>query len=209
MNQAKIKITILIVLVVVFGMQTARFLQGGRSVGQIPSLKFSKAKAQGNPQAGVRIVEYTDFQCPACAKGSAMLKDYFQMYPKSLYVQYRHFPLEMHPRAQSIAIAAECAARQDKFWAFHDLAFGRQNLLRETIDLQARLQEMAAEAGLDKNEFDRCLASASAAVAVRGDQAEGHAAKVVATPTYFLNGQMIVGGGNLRTELEKKVGRLP
>jgi len=166
------------------------------------------AKGEGNLQANLHIVEYTDFQCPACAGGALLLKEYLTRYPDRLYVEYRHFPLDMHPRAKDVAIAAECAARQKKFWKFYDLAFERQALLRESINFSQRLLEIAELAHLKKTEFEKCLADPQAARAVEEDRAEGRSRQVKATPTFFLNNdQMVVGSIKLQEELEKRLGK--
>lgn len=207
MKRLKIITTIFLLILSVSVILAMRFFSTVRP-GTPWGLAIS-AKAEGNPQARLRIVEYTDFQCPACAKGTTTIKEYLQLFPQGLYVQYRHYPLDMHPRAMSVAIAAECAARQKKFWPFHDLAFGRQNLIRETINLQERLLEIAAEAKMDRPAFEKCLSDPGAAQAVQAEREEGRMRKVSVTPTYFMNEKMVVGNAALKEELEKTLGRLP
>ena len=207
MKTAKIKVTIYVLLGLVLSIQTARLVIQVRQ--KRIALAHHQAKCKGNPRASLKIVEYTDFQCPACAKGMKVLKEYGLYYPERFYVEYKHFPLEMHPKAMSIAIAAECAAQQKKFWPFHDLAFERQNLLRESINLFDRLKEIAGATGLNQQVFDRCLEDPKIKEAISREIDEGRRLKVGATPTYFINEKMVVGGNSLKQELEKAVGKLP
>lgn len=207
MNAIKIKMTVLIILGAVISIQAARLVVRLRQ--QRIAVSHHQAKCKGNPRAILKIVEYTDFQCPACAKGAEVLKQYHLVYPERLYVEYKHFPLEMHPKAMSIAIAAECAAQQKKFWPFHDLAFERQNLLRESVNLSGRLKEIAGLSGLNQQVFLRCLEDPKTKEAIARDKDEGKLLKISATPTYFINGKMVVGGNALKQELEKSAGRLP
>ncbi len=207
MNSLKIKTTVAIVVALALLVQGARTLIRFRQQKMV--LARQLAKSEGNPRAGVKIVEFTDFQCPACANGDNILRQYRARFPHKIYVEYKHFPLMMHPKAMPIALAAECAARQKKFWPFHDLAFERQNLLRESVNLSGRLTEIAAASGLDQKAFQSCLADPQAQAAVQRDQEEGKVLKVGATPTYFINGKMFVGSTQLAQELEKSVGRLP
>jgi len=205
-NGFKIKITILVLLSQVALIQGLRLLALSESG---PVVKVNPAKTKGSAKAGVKIAEYTDFQCPACANSSRILKEYHRFFPGKIYLEYHAFPLAMHKNAMPIAVAGECAARPRKFWAFHDLAFGRQNLLRETINLPARLSEIAQEAGMNVRLFQACLEDGAVEDMVKADKKKGEALKVEATPTYFVNGKMVVGGQGLARELQNLLGRLP
>lgn len=82
-------------------------------------------KGSENPK--VIIVEFSDFQCPACAGFTPFMEQVLNDYPENVALQYRHFPLDMiHPYADAAARAAEAAAAQGKFWEMHDLLFERQ-----------------------------------------------------------------------------------
>src|SRR6185503_18470178 len=86
------------------------------------------ARAKGNPAASLKIIEYMDFQCPACAKGAMYLHDTLAQKPNDIYLEVKYFPLEKaHTHAIRAARYAECAARQGKFWQFHDEVFTHQN----------------------------------------------------------------------------------
>ena len=167
-------------------------------------LQEDTRKAKGNFRAPVQVIEYSDFQCPACAAGAATLKEYFITHPQSLHVQYRYYPLlSAHPHALTIAVYAECAAQQKKFWDFHDAAFERQNLLRETINLAGRLAEIAGELGLNKKTLDACVNNPVTRQAVLKEKEAGEAKGVNSTPTYFINGKMFVGRSGLLRGLKQ------
>lgn len=82
---------------------------------------------KGASSPKVLIVEFSDFQCPACAGFTPFINQILADYPEDVAFQYRHFPLSMHPSADEAAQAAEAAAAQGKFWEMHDLLFERQN----------------------------------------------------------------------------------
>ncbi len=85
------------------------------------------AHTKGSDTPKVLIVEFSDFQCPACATFTPFVSQIIADYPNDVAVHYRHFPLPMHPFADEAAQAAEAAAEQGKFWEMHDLLFDRQN----------------------------------------------------------------------------------
>ncbi|MFC1649464.1 DsbA family protein [Patescibacteria group bacterium] len=82
---------------------------------------------KGSPEAKVILVEYSDFQCPACGAYAAVLSRLSEEIPEDLLIIYRHFPLSnIHTNARAAAIASEAAAQQGKFWEYHDLLFTNQ-----------------------------------------------------------------------------------
>ena len=91
-------------------------------------INFQTARAKGNPQARLKIVEFIDFQCPACAYGVKYLKTFFDQHPNDIYLQVRYYPLtNVHHHAMISALYSECAARQGKFWALNDLMMPQQD----------------------------------------------------------------------------------
>jgi len=173
---------------------------------QIPEAN-TNPKAHGNPQAEIHIVEYTDFQCPACKKGAFLLADLFKKFPDKVYVEYRHFPISaIHRHALKAAIYAECAAKQDKFWPFHDLLFAKSKWWGRGISAEWRFDEMAQEVGLNLNELHICKDKEDIEKTVMTEKEAAGKMGVRATPTYFINGKMIVGPKSLITEVEKLLG---
>jgi protein-disulfide isomerase len=143
---------------------------------------------RGNPRAQVTIIEFSDFQCPFCGKVVPTLKDLLSSYEGRVRWVYRDFPLGFHPRATAAAVAAECAGQQGRFWAMHDLLMENQRTL-EDADLSA----MAARLGVDMGRWTACLADPRVHEEIQHDIAEGTAAGVTGTPTFFVNGAILSG----------------
>ncbi|RME53646.1 DsbA family protein [Candidatus Woesearchaeota archaeon] len=146
---------------------------------------------KGNPDAPVTIVEFSDYQCPFCGRHfqqtyPQLVKDYIDTGKVKLV--YRDFPLSFHPEAQKAAEAAECAGEQGKYWEMHDKLFQNQQSLGV-----ANYKKWARELGLDGSKFDTCLDSGKMANEVKKDMADGQAAGVRGTPSFFINGRPVRG----------------
>ncbi|MBM4266616.1 MAG: thioredoxin, partial [Deltaproteobacteria bacterium] len=91
----------------------------------------AKAPYRGKKDASVTIVEFSDFQCPFCARGAATMEEVVKKYPDDVKFVFMHFPLDFHPWAKPAAIATNCAAKQDNdaFWILHDKYFADQKAL--------------------------------------------------------------------------------
>jgi protein-disulfide isomerase len=162
----------------------------------------SYARGKGNPQAPVQVTEFMDFQCPACANGSLFLSQYVQKYPDRLYLQVKHFPLtNVHSHAFRSARYAECAARQGKFWDYHDRLVARQEEWARLINADVVFQQIAQEIGLDFKQLESCLQDETIQATILKDKADGESRGVESTPTYFVNGKMVVGTKSLNSEL--------
>lgn len=138
--------------------------------------------------AKVTIVEYSDFQCPYCARVVPTVKKIEETYGEDVEVLFKHFPLAFHSYAKKAAEASECARDQGKFWEYHDKLFENQNKLDEKS-----LKKYAEELGLDTNGFNKCLDSGSKTAKVETDFEEGKSLGVTGTPSFFINGQKVVG----------------
>lgn len=120
---------------------------------------------KGNPDALVKIVEYSDYECPFCKRFHETMNTVIEKYGESKDVAwvYRHFPLEqLHPKnAMKVAIASECAVEQggnDMFWKFSDLWF-ELTPTNDRTDLTVVLPQIYSEIGLDKSKMDECVES--------------------------------------------------
>jgi protein-disulfide isomerase len=144
----------------------------------------------GPTDAGVLIVEFSDFQCFYCARfATETLGQILNTYGDSVRLVYRDFPLtSIHAQAQKAAEAAQCAHEGGKYWEYHDLLFENQQAL-DIVNLKA----YAEEVGLDTEAFDDCLDSGRFASEVAKDLTDGQVYGVTATPTFFINGRLVRG----------------
>lgn len=146
---------------------------------------------KGAENAPVTIIEFSDFQCSFCGRFftqtlPSLEKEYIETGKVKLV--YRDFPLSMHENAQKAAEAAECADEQGKFWEYHDKIFKNQNALDT-----ASLKQYAEDLGLDTTKFNDCLDSNKMASEVQNDFSDGQSYGGSGTPTFFINGQKLVG----------------
>ncbi len=144
-----------------------------------------KSQFLGSRDAKVKIVEFSDFQCPACKAAHPIVKEVIKEYGDKILFAYRHFPIvTAHPRAIDAAQAAEAAGEQGKFWEYHDLLFGNQENL-EDDDLTSYAKKLK----LDMNKFEDSWKSGKFKDKVTTDMNEGGKFGVTATPTFFINGE--------------------
>jgi len=146
------------------------------------------ARLNGSADAPVRIVEFSDFECPYCRSVEKTVQGLLAKYPGKVSLAYRDFPLNgLHPSAQRAAEASRCAADQGKYWAYHDRLFASNSL-----DI-AQLKAHAKEIGLDQARFETCVENGSMRAAVETDAQQGRLAGVSATPSFFINGIPVYG----------------
>jgi protein-disulfide isomerase len=147
------------------------------------------SRLRGEAGAPISIVEFADFQCPYCRAVEQTLMKVMEKYRGKVRIGFRDFPVrQIHPDAEGAAQAARCAGDQGKFWEYHDLLLANQVRLD-----QNNLREYARTAGLEVERFAGCIASGTFAAAVEKDVQAGLNSGVSATPTFFINGNSIVG----------------
>ena len=142
-----------------------------------------RAAVKGNETALVRIVEFSDFQCPFCNRARPVVQQVLEKYAGRVHLTYRHLPLDrIHPRARELAEAAECAADQGRFWPFHDTIFDNLDSLAT-----ADLTEFAGKAQVeDLKAFDACVRSHRFADRVEEDLRAADRLGIGGTPTFFI-----------------------
>lgn len=143
----------------------------------------------GSESASVTIVEFADFQCPACGAAHPALKQALSEYQDQVQFVYRHFPLVIHKNAKLAAYSAEAAGLQGKFWEMHDLLFENQNDWSESTSPMDIFTEYATELELDTAKFAEDVKSDTIKEKVDNDQRDGTLVGVNATPTIFINGK--------------------
>lgn len=145
----------------------------------------------GPEDATVTVVEFSDFECPACSSYQPLIKQVLAERGDKIKFVYKHFPLvQIHPNAMGAAIASEAAAAQGKFWEFHDVLFATQNDWRGNSYRNASDFETYAEtSGLDLDLFRQALENEDALRSkVTTDMQLARTLSVNGTPTFFING---------------------
>jgi protein-disulfide isomerase len=140
----------------------------------------------GPRDAKVKVVIFSDFQCPFCAQATSTVNVIRHNFPDKVQLVFRQFPIPFHEHAQLAAEASLAAADQGKFWQFHDKVFANQRAIaRENLEAYAR------EVGLDMARFKNALDKGTFRSAVDADYALGKTVNVEGTPTMFLNGTIV------------------
>ena len=161
---------------------------------------MKKITIKGNPVKGpkdakVTIVEFSDFQCPYCARAHKTLSEQvLKEYGDQVLVVYKNFPLGFHKWAEPAAIAGECAGEQDQdnFWVLYDYYFNNQQQLNEG-NIKEKSLEALAETKIDKDKWNDCYDNKKTADLVRADMEEGKSVGVTGTPAFIINGRFLSG----------------
>jgi protein-disulfide isomerase len=172
------------------------------------AVKVDGAFAKGPKDAPVTIVEFSDFHCPFCRGAVATLQEVLRQYPGKVRWVYRDFPIaSLHPQAAKAAEAARCAGEQGKFWEYHDLLFDSQ---KQTA--LSDYKRFADQLKLDQKGFATCLESGRHQAAVESDVEDGARLGITGTPTFFINGRLLVGNqpvDNFKKVIEAELRQKP
>lgn len=163
---------------------------------------------KGNPDAEVVLVEYSDFQCPACKQFYPYVKEIIEEHGDRLRFEYRHFPLPGHPNAVVAARAAEAAGQQGEFFAMHDMLFENQGEWGNSPAPTKFFEQYAEEIGLDMDLFARHMRATVLEDAIMADFNEARDMGFTGTPTFTLNGEEMTYGtfDEFRQQIEEAVG---
>ena len=144
----------------------------------------------GKESAKVTLVEFSDFECPFCAKGADILKKVKEKYGDKIRVVFKNFPLPFHSHARRAAQAGLCANEQGRqfFWKLHDFMFANQRKLDEKS-----LFEAVKTVGINSDKFSTCLKSKKYAPQIEKDIEQGKSLGVKSTPSFFVNGKFVGG----------------
>lgn len=193
--------------------------QNNQGANTVPSQKVEISADDdpylGNANAKVEVIEFSDYQCPFCRKywteSYPQLKKDFIDTGKIKYV-FRDFPLNFHPSAPLASIAGNCVYEQkgnEGYFKFHDIAFTEQNKLGQgTVqftenDVFSWVKQIE---GMDMDKFNTCYKDPKQKAEVDADFNAGAAAGVSGTPSFFINGKLIVGAqpySVIKAEIEK------
>lgn len=177
-----------------------------------PPVMVQEVRTDGSPVRGaaegpITIIEFSDFECPFCARVLPTLADLMKAYPDEIRWVFKHFPLDFHAKAPLAHEAALAASEQGKFWEMHDRIFSNQSAMgREDLIRAAR------EIGLEVDRFLADLDSRRFRPTVEADKEEGFHLGVSGTPTFFINGRRKVGAiplSEFQQAIEAEIRALP
>jgi protein-disulfide isomerase len=190
-REAKIMIAVLVLIV---GGMVAIFVLGGGSstpsAAKVDATKLSNASSHTDGSGSVQLVEFGDFQCPACGNAEPWVEQARKDFAGKLTIVFRNFPLtQLHPNAMNAAEVAEAAGAQGKYWEMHDKLYATQKDWSALGDPTSIFASYAQAIGVpDIAKFQADLAAKTYANAIAADVADGNSLGVNATPTFYVNG---------------------
>lgn len=143
----------------------------------------------GNEKAKVTVVEFGDYECPACGAVYPVTKQLVSKYGTKIRFVFRNFPLPQHPNAQIAAEAAEAAEKQGKFWQMHDLLYEKQQEWAESSSPINFFTTYAKRLGLNIDTFTKDVQNNAYSDIITQDQNDGNTLGVDATPTFYINNE--------------------
>ncbi|MEZ4156409.1 MAG: thioredoxin domain-containing protein [Candidatus Paceibacterota bacterium] len=184
-------ITLLVIVGIVYGLVLlVRNSSTNELIGVDTDLSIESTDwTIGEAEAPVQLIEFSDFQCPACAAYHSVVKQVISEYPSDVLFAYRHYPLsQIHPHAELAGRAAEAAGIQGKFWEMHDKLFETQASWSARASVKDLFVEFASELGLDVTRFEADIDSDEVKDAVEGEALQARALNLPGTPSFIVNG---------------------
>ncbi len=175
--------------------EEAQFQQSLKRRFKVP---VDGSPVKGLSNAPITIVEFSDFQCPYCARSVSTIKELEKKYGDKVKFVFKHYPLErIHPVARSAAKASMAAGEQGKFWEYHDTLMAKQSEWGKG-DSNKRYSSYAKQLGIDPEKFKKDLETSEYEKKINSDLALGKKLGVQSTPTFFVNGVMLRGARDTR-----------
>ena len=181
-------------LVMLFG--AVFFLSKGQSStvvdsNQIYEINYATGQKIGSDSAKVKLVEFSDLQCPACKAYEPHVKQVLDTHGDKVLFVYKHFPLPMHLNARSAANFTEYAATQGKFWEVKAKLFETQEKWAAQSDPTVTFVEIGTELGLDEAGIKDAVGKSLYNQTINDQMTEGEKVNVNATPSFYLNGKLL------------------
>jgi protein-disulfide isomerase len=161
---------------------------------------------KGNPEAPIKILEYIDLQCPACAYGAQQIQKYIEQHPNKIYLEVKFYPLGGHMHSMTATKFAQCAGKQGKFWLFYDRVLLQQRKWSDLMDAQPAFVEIVKDIQLDVDKVVVCTGDDELRVKILEEKDAGTARGIKSTPTYFINDKMFVGVKSMMEEIDRILG---
>lgn len=154
-----------------------------------PSSVIGNSPTTGSPEQKIVLLEFSDFQCPFCARAHQTVKQFMEKHGDSVTLAYKHLPLtSIHPQALPAAKAAWAAGRQGKFWEYHNALFEQQAMLGEEL-----YNKIARDLDLNVEKFNSDRQSDAAIEALQEDIQVARSLRINGTPFFLLNGEALSG----------------
>lgn len=163
----------------------------------------------GTPESKVKVVVFSDFQCPYCKVFYSSLREVMKDYSDRVLFDYKELPLDMHPQANSAALAALCAGEQGKFWEYGDKLYSSQDDWGKAKDT-AKFKQYAVAMGLKTADFNQCLDSKKFQDKIDADKAEATEFEISGTPAVFVGDQFESGAvtaDQLKKDLDEQLNK--
>jgi protein-disulfide isomerase len=202
MKIPKILVSLAVVSVLVGGIYGARYARG-LDAKSVSAPMLAAPRAMGNPAAKTRVVEFIDYQCPSCAKSSKFLHELVKLHPQEIYLEVKYFPLKGHAHSMTTAKLVECSRMQGKFWEAHHAVFLSQSAWRDLEDATPVLSLAVQAAGVDVAAIDRCAQDPAVEQRILAERDEALKLGLRSTPTFYINGTMVVGFLGMQAEMVK------
>ncbi|MFO0743699.1 MAG: thioredoxin domain-containing protein [Candidatus Paceibacterota bacterium] len=189
-----IAISLLVIVLFLFGLNYFLNKNNKKNVNVIENVTDIRYTI-GDPNAKIKLVEYADFQCPACSQLSAIFPEVFNYInnkygSSTLSLTYKYFPLiSIHKNALLSAYSTEAAKEQGKFWEMHDVLFAKQSEWSEALDAKSKIEGYAKDMGLDMAKFVLDRDSEKTKDIVNAALLEATKLQLNHTPTVFINGE--------------------
>lgn len=187
---------IIVITLILVGVFTLTKEKGSESESGKSTASASE-HVEGAGNKGVTLIEYGDFECPACKAYYPIIKQIKQTYKDDIKFQFRHFPLvQSHPNAMAAHRAAEAAGKQGKFFEMHDLLYENQDSWKAQTGTSSsaastQFETFAQQLGLDMVKYKSDVASESTNNIINADRREGNAIGANSTPTFVINGKKL------------------
>lgn len=171
--------------------------RGRFAADKVQAIDISGSPFKGAEQGSVVLVEFADFECPACQMAAPVIEEMVAKYPRDVKFVFKNFPLPVHPNSEAAARSAVAAGQQAKFWEMHHGLFKHGPPLD-----RAAISSVAKEIGLDLKRFAADLESEAVADLVNRDRKQGEQAELRSTPSVYINGRRFETGTSFKEDLD-------
>jgi len=177
--------------------QVEAFYKARFAADQIKNIELEDSPSKGNPGAPVLLVEFADFQCPACRAARPLVEEALKKHDGQTRFVFKNFPLSIHQYGEKLARSARAAQQQGKFWEMYAALFDNQDRISPQV-----VDELAKGLGLDMAKFAKDLESEAVADAVSRDRKQGERLDIQSTPTLYINGRIFPSTPDFAEDLE-------